>query len=352
MKKPRLKMSAKKAAPAAPKRITNDTVAEHREKVLAGGRKFKYPVQYSRHKILINTVIITAAALLIFLGWGWWMLYKQQTTNDFFYSATKVAPVPVASVDGVPVKYSDYLRRLRSSLTYLQRNNEMSTNPDEARQQVAFLQRQEMNEAQRVTWARSLAKANDVTVTDQEVEDFITKERESAKTSLSESAFEKAVLRDFYGWTIDDYRQIVRDRLILQRVSFAIDKPAKAKIEQIEKSLKVGADFAKTAAEHSDDMATKGNGGSAGPVSTSSLDNNGLIAAAKNLQPGQISGIIKGVDGYYIIKLNKKTDTTVDYSVIKVALTEFDRQFEQLRKDGKINEYIKIDDVQTEVQQR
>ena len=29
-------------------RITADTVAEHREKILAGGRKFKYPIQYTQ----------------------------------------------------------------------------------------------------------------------------------------------------------------------------------------------------------------------------------------------------------------------------------------------------------------
>ena len=39
-------------------RITNETVAEHREKVLAGGRKFKYPLQYQRHKLIVNTLII------------------------------------------------------------------------------------------------------------------------------------------------------------------------------------------------------------------------------------------------------------------------------------------------------
>ena len=34
----------KKDKRSLPSRITNDTVAEHREKVLAGGRKHKYPI--------------------------------------------------------------------------------------------------------------------------------------------------------------------------------------------------------------------------------------------------------------------------------------------------------------------
>ena len=43
-----LRKALGKNAPPPPEtggRITNETVAEHRERVLAGGRKFKYPLQ-------------------------------------------------------------------------------------------------------------------------------------------------------------------------------------------------------------------------------------------------------------------------------------------------------------------
>ncbi len=339
-KKPKSDEPTKKSSSA---RITNDTIAEHREKILAGGRKFKYPVQYSRHKILINTLIIFVVVALLFFGFGWWMLYKQQVTDDFFYNATKVAPVPVASVDGTQVRYSDYLRRLRSSMTYLQRSNEISANKSEADRQIEFLKRQELDEVEKDAYANSLAAANGVEVTDEQVNDFITRERESAKSSLSESAFEKAVLQDFYGWTLDDYRKIVKDRLTRRQVAFVIDQPAEQKAKQIKQWLDGGSDFAEIAKQHSDDDTTKMTGGKAGSIKTNTLDSNGLIAAAKKLEPGQVSPIIQGVDGYYIIKLNSKTDSAVNYSLIKVDLNEFDRQFEQLRSDGKVKEFIKID---------
>lgn len=349
MNKPKINIKDKlaKKPETPPGRVTNDTVAEHRERVLAGGRKFKYPVQYSRHKILLNTILVALAAVLIFAVFSWAMLYKKQTTNDFFFNVTRVLPVPVASVDGVSVRYSDYLLRIRSSLTYLQRNNEMPANPEERARQISFLKRQELDEAQRVAWARSLARANDVVITDDEVNDFITRERESAKTSMSEQAFEKAVLRDFYGWTLDDYRQIVRDRLTLRGVSFAIDDPAREQINKIKQWLDGGSDFAQLAADYSDDELTKMTGGRVGPVSLNSLDSNGLIEAAKKLEPGQISGVIKGVDSYFIIKLNSRDDQTVDYSLIKIQLREFDRQFEKLREEGRIREFIRIDSVET-----
>ena len=41
-----------------PIRITNDTIDVHREHVLSGGRKFKYPMQYAKHKLVYNALII------------------------------------------------------------------------------------------------------------------------------------------------------------------------------------------------------------------------------------------------------------------------------------------------------
>ena len=76
--------SRKKAQLQEPEgRITNDTLAEHREKVLAGGRKFKYPVQYARHRLVRNTIIISVSALVLLMGLGWYTLYQAQNTSEF-----------------------------------------------------------------------------------------------------------------------------------------------------------------------------------------------------------------------------------------------------------------------------
>ena len=69
MKKIKLKRSKKQPAPAA-SRITNETIAEHREQILAGGRRFKYPIQYTKHKLIINTVLISMASIILLLVAG------------------------------------------------------------------------------------------------------------------------------------------------------------------------------------------------------------------------------------------------------------------------------------------
>lgn len=341
MKQLKNKILRKKDA-EAPGRITNDTVAEHREQILAGGRKFKYPVQYSKHKILINTVIIVVAALTLFVGWSWWSLYVRQSTSDFFFSVTRVVPVPVAKVDGAPVRFSDYLRRVRASIFYLEKQEGRNFNTEDGRRELEYVKRRDLDEAIRAALASRLAKENNITVSDQEIdENILSTLRIQGENSISEKAYESGSLRRYFGWSLNDYRIIVHDRLLLQKVSFAIDEPAKTKISQAKKSLDDGADFAEVAAKMSDDPS-RDNGGIVGEIAIGDLDANGLIAAARGLEPGQVSDIIKGVDGYYIIKLNAKNTATVDYLMIKVELREFDNLFNQLRQDGKIREFIRV----------
>ena len=109
----------------APSRITNETVAEHRERILAGGRKFKYPVQYARHRLVINAILVTLAALVLLAVIGWWQLYLVQNSSAFMYRITRILPVPVASVDGEYVPYRDYLVQYRGSEYYLSKYGEV-----------------------------------------------------------------------------------------------------------------------------------------------------------------------------------------------------------------------------------
>ena len=47
-------------------------------------------------------------------------------------------------------------------------------------------------------------------------------------------------------------------------------------------------------------------------------------------------------DGYYFVKLQKKTEAEVSFVSIKVPFTEFDKRFSDLEYEKKINEYISI----------
>ena len=70
----------------------------------------------------------------------------------------------------------------------------------------------------------------------------------------------------------------------------------------------------------------------------------GRATEAAKLEPGQSSGKFLSMngDGYYFVKLIKKTKTEVNFVSIKVPFTEFNKRFEALQNDNKINTYITI----------
>jgi len=325
-----------------PARIPNETVEEHREKILAEGRKFKYPFQYTKHKIIVNTIIVVIIATLVFGGWLWYMLYQKQATSDFFYSATKILFLPVAKVDGQKVPYSDYLRRVRSAIFYKENQEKVDFGSKDGQRELDYLKRQELDNAIRAAYAVKIANSKKIIVSDQEIDQAVDQNLKASNgEAMTRTDYEKYVLQRYFGWTMADYRAELQNQLLGRKVAFAVDTAAKDKINKVETRLKAGDDFGVVAREMSDDTATRANGGGV-VAQTGDADPNGLVTAARGLEPNAISGIIQGVDGYYIVKLDSKTDGETRYWMIKVALTKFDSDFNKLRQAGKIKEFITV----------
>ncbi len=344
IKSPKNLIKKLKREPESPesRRITDATVAEHREKILAGGRKFKYPFQYSKHRVLIGASSVLVLALLIFGAYLWFTLYKSQDTNDFSYSVTKFLPLPVANVDGENVPYSDYMRRVRSAIFYKQNQEKIDLTTEDGKRELNYLKRQELTRAERFAYANKIANDKNITISDDEINKELDKNLQTSNgVKMTQSDYEANVLKQYFGWSIAEYKSELKNRLLERKVSFAVDTQAKSKIDNIKQQLNNGTDFAALAESSSDDKISSGAGGGVSAERGDS-DSNGIIAAARSLEPGSISDIIQGIDGYYIVKLGSKTDTLTNFSIIKVGLTQFDKDFSQLDKDGKIKEYIDI----------
>lgn len=324
-----------------PSRITNETVAEHREQILAGGRKFKYPVQYAKHRLVVNSMLIALGAILLLVLLCWYLLYFAQVNTKFMYRLTQLVPVPVATVDGENVRYSEYLKKYRSDIFSLVQQEQINLKSTDGKRQSEYYKRRELDSAVKEAYAAKLARENNISVSRDEIDTFIIKSVNSKSISLE--AYEKTVLRNFYDWSLDEYRGVVKARLLTQKVSFAIDDAAKKRAEDLATQASGGADFAALAGSSSDDLGTKANGGDVGTLPLDNQDPSGLIAAAQKLSPGQVSQPLKGNDGYYIIKLIEKNDSSVRYAQIKVGLTEFDKRFDAVKNAKKIKEHIKVD---------
>ncbi|WP_369000460.1 SurA N-terminal domain-containing protein [Candidatus Nanosynbacter sp. TM7-074] len=322
----------KKQPKKLPTRITNDTVAQHREKVLAAGRKHKYPIQYTKRRLVWITMFVSVAILAIFVGLGWAQLYLWKDTSDIAYRITKILPLPVANIDGENANYSDYLLYHRSSLAVLQTQGQ-----SDQKDKVKFYQNQSINKALEVAYAKRLARENNITVDDNKVQDLIKKQQESSK--LSQSAYE-SVVKDNLHWSMDELKIAMKYTLLKQEVSFKIDKTADDLVSTIQNKVKSG----KSLKDIADEMGNKVQPVFNLSVSTDNSDG-GLTKSATLLAKGKISEPVKTLagDGYYFVTLNSLEDNMVNYSYVKVPLTEFNNRFNYLKNNNKVKYFISID---------
>lgn len=322
-----------------PSRITNETVAEHRERILAGGRRYKYPIQYARHRLVIVTVGLTIVTLLLIVALGWWQLYVAQSSNQILYRVTQIIPVPVASVDGQSVRYSDYLMYYNSSIHYLQKSGELE---DDKAQKIAVQKRQNLEVALRNAYAEKLAKELGITVTQEELDRVNQEHLTMANGPISQDTYNASTF-SLLGWSPEEEQRSTRSQILKNNVAYKIDDNASKKVEQVAELLHSSQDFAKIVETLGDTSITV-----RAPGMVPLINNDGgLTEAARSLEKGQISSVIRSTtgDGYYFVRLIDKTDTQVNYEYIKIPLTEFDKRFKALREDGKIHEYIKVESV-------
>jgi hypothetical protein len=325
-------------------RITSETVSEHREQILAGGRRFKYPIQYVRHKLVINTIIISSAALIVLLTIGWLQLYPAQNTSEFMYRITKVLPLPVANVDGQPVLYSDYLMKYLSSVHYLEQKEQVSPDTIDGKRQIEYIKQQSMQDAIADAYAVKLSKDLDVSVSPVELSVFLKGQRQSSDGEISEQTY-NAVILDYYGWSPAEYRHVTENKLLRQKVAYAMDRTASETIIAILDSTKSnsGIDFKTLASTVSGQTGVNVTYGVSNWVPKLNQDG-GLAAEASGLSKSQMSGIIKSTmgDGYYIIRLLDVNATQVSYEYIKVPLTAFTKSLDNIKNSGRVTEYISI----------
>lgn len=327
---------------ALPARITNETVAEHREKILAGGRRFKYPMQYARHRLVLMTTLLTVTAIVVIGALGWWQLYAAQSSNTLLYRATQIIPVPVASVDGQMVRYSDYLMYYNSSIHFLQKSEQLNLSSEDGKRQTDFQKRQNLDIAIRNAYATKLAKELNITVTPEQLKRTNQEHLTMANGPISRETYNASTM-NLLGWTPDEEQRSTKNQLVKNNVAYAVDDKARQKVEQAARLIAApDADFDKVAAE----LGGEGSGKvSAGKRLVPLINNDGgLTDAAGKLEKGQTSSVIRSTtgDGYYFVKLLEKTDTQLNYAYLSIPLTEFDNRLAGLRQAGKIKEYIKV----------
>lgn len=343
MKKIRLSRKRKQVQPETPDRITNETVAEHREKVLAGGRRFKYPVQYAKHRLVINTIIISLVALIAITIMVWWQLYPSQNTSTFFYRITRVLPLPVATIDNHPVRYSDYLAKFRSQEHYLHSKEGIDLYSKENKERLDAIKRKMLDNAIADGYAEKLAKEEGIKITPEQIDDDIKRQRESRDGLASQETYD-AIMLDLYNWTREELREQTARKLLRQEVAYKIDKTALQLRDAMTQQLQTEMDFDKLAAAIPAVDGVKVESGVSPLVPRNNMDG-GLARAASKLSVGQVSPAFRSTtgDGYYVVKtLQKDGEDRVSYAYLKVPLTVFQKKLEKVKSETRFNEFISV----------
>ena len=125
-------------------RITNDTVVDHREEVLSSARKYIYPLQHSKYRVVRNSLWLLVLVVVVFVAVSGVELYKLQSTSTFMYDVTSVVPVPVAKTGKSWVSYEAYLFELRRNMHYYQTQQQADFSSKSGKAQLVRLKQQAM----------------------------------------------------------------------------------------------------------------------------------------------------------------------------------------------------------------
>lgn len=326
-----------------PARITNDNLAEHREEVLGRARRFIYPLQHSKHKLVLISTTLLLAAIVIFVTYCVIALYKVKSTSEFLYQVTKVVPFPIARIGSDFVDYENYLFETSHYIHYYETQQNVDFNSDSGKQQLADFKKRALNKVINEAYVRQIAEQKGINVSDQEVDQEVAIYRGQNRLGSSDKELE-SVLNDWWGWSMQDFRRSLKQQLLNRKVIAELDTQAKAKAEAALKQLKEGKDFEKLAKEVSEDPATKNNGGSFGGAIDK--DNRDIspktVEALFTLEPGEFSEIINIGYGLEIVKSIERQDDKVQGAHIVFNFKDIEAYLGESKDQKPARSYITL----------
>lgn len=308
----RLKKKDDKVTAAVP-RITNENVAEHREEVLSGARKYIYPLQHSKHRIVVLTTSLFLAALLIFSITSVLLLYRFENTSGFTYQVTRVVPFPIARTGSTFVAYENYLFELNHYVHYYENQQQLSFDTEFGQDQLNEYKKRALDKVINDAYVKRIADEQGISVTDTEVDDQIRIARELNRLGGDEGVFED-ILREYWNWSIDDFRRSLKSEILTQKVIRALDTETEQRAVEALGRVEAGEDFAVVAAEYSDDDITADAGGNFGEVSKSNRNvSQQTVDALFSLPQGENSGLtIVPYGTGYALSIIKNIETKGD----------------------------------------
>lgn len=324
-------------------RITNETVAAHREEVLSGARKYIYPLQHSKHRVVLVSTGLFITAVVAFVSYTVISLYKLQKSSTFLYRVTQVMPLPIARTGKYFVAYENYLFELRHYVHFYETQQKLDFDSEEGEAQLALFRQRALDKVVDTAYIKQIAQEKNITVSDAEIDAEIEVAKSQNRLGGDSKIFED-VLKDYYGWSVGDFRRTLKDKILSRKVTAALDPSAKQRAEDAYTRLAGGQDFATVAREVSEDEFTKANGGELGfLVDQTSRDLPPEVAQELfKLQPGQVTKPIETAGGYTIAKLIEVQGTKAKVAQIVFNYKDIAESLNDLKDKQKARIYLKL----------
>lgn len=288
-------------------------------------RKFKRKGFSTKQIFGLGIVVILLLALLV----GWVVAVRavgNLSQNKTVLKAAKVLDLPAAKVNGLKIKYADYIRDIQTL------NKFYSSSTDTEKPTEEQISDQVLSRLIANLLIAEEAKKYDVKIMDEDVNNM--KKEILAQFESEEAA--RSELMNRYGWTLEDYTdQVIRPLLVEQKLQEAFvagtdeegnkylkpeikashilfqvadekdDVKVKVKAEAVLKRIKNGEDFAKLAGEFGSD-STKSTGGDLGWFGEGDMvpEFEEAVFALNKDQLGE--QLVKTEFGYHIIKVTDK----------------------------------------------
>lgn len=324
-------------------RITNETLEETRKEVLKSSRKFVYPIQHSKHRVVILSSLIGAAVLVAFLGFSLLSLYRYKSTSTFIYRVVQVVPFPVAKAGSSFVSYEDYLFEIRQYIHYFETQENVNFSELEGKQQLEAQRKVALQKVIDQAYIRQIAKDKKITVSDEEIDKEVELLQSQNRLGSNPEALQE-IIRDYYGWTIKDFRRSLSDRVLFTKVLQALDTETTERANAALDELNAGADFGVVAAKYSDDTSTKDKGGELGFL-IEKVDRNvpaQMTSALYALNPGEVSGIVNVGYGLEIVKNLENKDGKIRAAYILFNFKDMQVFLNTEKEKHKATSYIRL----------
>jgi hypothetical protein len=323
-------------------RITNQTVAENREEVLSSARKYIYPLQHSRHRVARISLSLLLVAIIGFFAYCTLALYKFQSTSTFLYDVTRVIPFPIAKAGPHFVAYENYLFELRHYEHYYVTQQKLDPGSDSGKRQLAIFKKQALAQVINQAYVKQIAAKHKITVSNQDIDKEIALVRSQNRLGSSDQVLAD-VLKQFWGWSISDFRRELATQLLQQKVVSTLDTATHARADAAALQLKGGADFGTLASQISDDPVGKGNGGQYGfLIDKQNRDVPPQVVKAifELKKPGDVSGVVNAGATLEIVKLLQISGSKRQAAHISFTFTDITTYINQLHE--KSHRYVKV----------